>query len=185
MCVCFGGGAFVGRTGGRTIHDIVHAVDVGELHELDNPALEATEKALAEAKLLRSRGAVIRPSARASDDRTPTHFVCFRVTKPAIKSLVASVQDAIVSRCPQLSQAMSAPTTLHCTFCMLRLTSDDAVATAARVLSECGPLLAAHLPASAPLRFQELKAFEEGKVTMTRKTVDAVSLSTLVASDRL
>ena len=53
---------------------------------------------------------------------------------------------------------------LTVTLAMLRLPSDEAVAAAARVIAEAGSLMSALVPLSTLIRFEGVKAFDEGKV---------------------
>jgi hypothetical protein len=99
---------------GVTIRDVVAGIASGRLKPLDNPELQATQKLLAERKAQRDAEMAAKHGGRprTQPDR-PTHFLCFRVTNPAIRQLVASVQSALVEAIPALDACVIPPTALH------------------------------------------------------------------------
>lgn len=68
--------------------------EAGVLKDVENPGLAATERLLAEQKLQRARFAAAKHAVRAAEDRSPTHFVCFKVW-PCSPFLACSVEGAV------------------------------------------------------------------------------------------
>ena len=67
----------------------------------------------------------------------PTHFICIPITNPSILQYAHDIQQHLMAQNPQIEPALIPLKLFHFTLLTLRLTSDDEVHRAKRVLLQC------------------------------------------------
>ena len=163
---------FFGSRGGKTIQEIVSKSEepspTAASSDGEWTLLEAeTEVELVEGDQHNKR--------YYSDVNRPTHFICMRVDDENVIAELKKVVSYITKLSPQLSECLINVSALHVTLCMLKLTTDQHIETARKVLNDEKLQFISLLPPCVKLSFTGIDNFRERLIYVKVKPEPALS----------